>query len=159
MVALWRFGLLFVNKAKPMILSEEEIKCVQQVAKWFEENKDFVGRKEAMKQLRVNDSKYDILIKKMEHIGVVEDVESVMGDRGYGKLFRPSASAQELWREIKADMQKEAAPPDIIEQLKRRARQNPLTAWVIIIFLILALLIPMLNSLVELIRKIIDLFY
>lgn len=142
-----------------MILSKEEIRCVQQVAKWFEENKDFIGRKEAMEQLRVDGNKYDTLIKKMEHIGVVEDVENVMGDRGYATSFRPSAYAQELWREIEADMQKEPAPPDIIEQLKRRARQNPLTAWVIIIFLVLALLLPMLNSLVELISKIIDLFY
>lgn len=142
-----------------MILSKEEIRCVQQVAKWFEENKDFIGRKETMEQLRVDDNKYDTLIKKMEHIGVVEDVENVMGDRGYATSFRPSAYAQELWREIEADMQKEPAPPDIIEQLKRRARQNPLTAWVIIIFLVLALLLPMLNSLVELISKIIDLFY
>jgi len=142
-----------------MILSEEEINCVQQVAKWFEENKDFIGRKEAMEQLRVKDSQYETLLKKMEHIGVVEDVESVMGDRGYATSFRPSAYAQELWRDIEADMQKEPAPPDIIEQLKRRARQDPLTAWVIIIFLVLALLIPMLNSLVELLSKIIDLFY
>lgn len=142
-----------------MILSKEEIKCVQQVAKWFEENKSIVGRKEAIKALRVEDDKYEIIIKKMEHIGVVEDVINVMGEKGYATSFRPSAYAQELWQEIEADMQKEAAPPDIIEQLKRRARQNPLTAWVIIIFLLLALLIPMLNSLVELLSKIIDLFY
>ena len=111
-----------------------------------------------MRELRVDANKYEILIKKMEHLGVVEDVQTVMGEGGYAVFFRPSAYAISLSREIEIEQQEEGAPPDIIEQLRKRVRQNPWTAWPIIVFLLLALLIPMLNSLLELLGKIVNFF-
>jgi type VI protein secretion system component VasF len=68
--------------------------------------------------------------------------------------------SEQLVRQLdeQIENEKRVAPPDIVEQLKARARRNPLTAWLIIVFLILALLIPLLNSLWELLGKIMSFF-
>jgi hypothetical protein len=97
------------------------------------------------------DDTYDVLIRRMEHIGAVEKISSVMGPEGYAIAFWPSAYVVELTREI--DAQKES-PVDIVEQLKNRIRQNPWTAWPIIIILALAFLIPAINQFWELARKV-----
>ena len=65
-----------------MKYSEDEKKCIRIIAKWFRENKKFVNRDEAIKELGVDDNKYDTLIKMMEHLGVVQDVERGMGGNG-----------------------------------------------------------------------------
>ncbi|MBA7691426.1 hypothetical protein ES703_99970 [subsurface metagenome] len=103
-----------------MIYSEDEKKCIKLVAKWFRENKDFVKREDAIKELRVDNDSYDTLIKMMEHIGAVEAVETVMGKAGYGVCFRPSAYAEELAREIEVEEVAHKDDPDSIIELLRK---------------------------------------
>ncbi len=91
-----------------MKYSDAEKQCIRIVAKWFRENRDFVGRDDAIKELGVDDITYDTLIKMMEHIGVVKGIKSVMGSNGYAVLFRPSAYAEQLAREIDAQSEQEA---------------------------------------------------
>jgi len=140
-----------------MRLNEQEMKCVELIAKWFGENKSVVNRKDAMKELGVADDAYEVLIKRMEQIGAV-DIPSGVLDR-YTIAFRPLANAVELAREIEAQKQAKAAPVDIIDQVKKRIRQNPWTAWPIIIILGLAFLAPAINQSWELIMKIVRAFF
>lgn len=137
-----------------MILNKKEQNCIRFLAKCFSENKVFIKRDWAIEHMRVDDVTYETLIRKMEHIGAIENVTNVMGKGGYGYSFRISAHAEELARQL----QRTKASPDIVEQLKERAQRNPLTAWLIIMFLILALLVPLLNSLWELLGKIMSFF-
>ena len=139
-----------------MILSEKETEFLQLLAKWFEEGKVYVPCDVAMKEVGVDEKRYDNLVRTMEELGAIEKVSSA--DQCYAVLVYPSAKAVQLVREIDLEKQKMATPPDIVEQLKVRVRQNPCTAWPVIIFIALALFIPMLNNLFELINKIIDLF-
>lgn len=139
-----------------MILTKEEIKCVQTIAKWFKENKTLINRSDAKKELGVDDATYEVLIKRMEFIGAVEKVLSTSG--GYAAYFRPSAYAVELAGEIELETKREKAPPDLLEQFKTRVRRNPKTAWPLIVVVALALLIPLINSLIELIEKIVHVF-
>jgi hypothetical protein len=141
-----------------MRLNEQEIKCIELIAKWFGENKRLINRPEAIKELGVDDDTYEVLIRRMELIGVIEKPNSVLGQGGYAIAFRPSPYVIEVVREIEAQKKATQAPVDIVEQLKIRIRQNPLTAWPIIIILALAFLIPALNQFWELITKIVRLF-
>ncbi len=79
---------------------EDEKRCIRIIAKWFRENKSLVNRDEAMNEFGVDNDRYDVLMKTMEHYGVVEKVESVMGKNGYAIAFWPSAYAEELAREL-----------------------------------------------------------
>ena len=62
-----------------MKYNEDEKKYRRIIAKWFRENKTFVNRDEAIKELGVDDSTYDTLIRMMDYNCIVEEVHSVMG--------------------------------------------------------------------------------
>lgn len=83
-----------------MQFNEDEKKCIRIIARWFRENKTLVNRDEAMRELGVYDDKYDVLMKLMEHNGVIENVTTTRGENGYAKAFQPSAHAEELVREF-----------------------------------------------------------
>ncbi len=136
-----------------MIFNEQEIKFLKLIAKWFEENKHTVTREEAIKESRVKGDIYEVLVQKMLHEGAIDKIESNSRDERYAQ-FTPLARAVELLREIEAE-----AAVDIMEQLKKRIRQNPRTAWPVIIFLVLALSIPLVNQLWELLERIVKLFW
>ena len=137
-----------------MRFNEQEIKCIKLIAHWFEQNEKLVNPEKAIKEMGIDNETYDVLMKKMEHIGAIEkDLHQIGNIRCFVSLH-PSARAVELSREIEAEKKSMETPVDIVEQLKARARRNPLTAWLIIIFIIIALLVPLLNSLWELLEKI-----
>ena len=83
-----------------MQYKEDEKKCIRTIAKWFRENKSLINRSEAIKELGVDDDRYEVLIKMMEQWGVVDVVGSVLGKNGYANHFRPSAYAEQLAREF-----------------------------------------------------------
>ena len=140
-----------------MILNEEEQNCIRFLAKCFAENRTlFIQRTWAMEQMEIDDDKYETLMRIMEEIGAIDRVSS--SSSGYATAFQISPYVLQLQRELDLEEQKAKVPPDIVEQLEARVRQNPWTAGIIIIFLILALLIPLLNSLWELLEKIMSFF-
>ena len=103
-----------------MNFNEDEIRCILFVAKCFCENRDFISRDEAIKELGVEDVTYDTLIKIMKHHGVVGDVKSVTGKNGYAVFFRPLAYAEKLAREIKDEKPgPKQTDSDIVELLRR----------------------------------------
>lgn len=104
-----------------MKYSEDEIKCIRIIAKWFRENRGFVKREEAIKEFDLDDNKYETLIRMMEHNGIVEKVNSNMRN-GYASSFRPSPHAEQLAREFVDDdvkRNKENEFATIVELLKK----------------------------------------
>jgi hypothetical protein len=102
-----------------MQYNKDEKRCVRIIAKWFRENREFLNRSEAIEELGVDDDRYDVLIKLMEHNGVVEKVRSVMGKDGYAIAFKPSAYAEELAREFDQEEKTANEDGDYIEDHHR----------------------------------------
>ena len=142
-----------------MILNEQEKKCVELLAHLFEHNEKFVNQQSIIEQMGINGANYDVLMKTMEHLGAVEKVSTQIGRWGHITVLHPSPCAVELLREIEAEKKSMQAPVDIIDQVKKQIRQNPWTAWPIIIILGLAFLVPAINQLWELIMKIVRAFF
>ena len=146
-----------------MILNEKEQRVLRTIAKWYTEAKSDIDRNSAMAELQISDSEYNTIMLLMQDIGAIEAKHGLSHEPNYVALdFTPLCQSEQLLRqmdtEIEIENKKRATPPDIVEQLKARVRQNPCTAWAIIIFLTLALLIPLLNSLWELLEKIMSVF-
>ncbi|MCH9023585.1 MAG: hypothetical protein IID32_12610 [Planctomycetes bacterium] len=139
-----------------MTFEDQEIECISLFSKWFSRNKDSINRNEVIEELKLTDDQYETLIKKMEHYGAIENVRSVLGSTGYAVYFQISPYVTDLDQEIERKLNDTESPADIIDQLITRVRSNPWSAWPIIIFLLLALLIPFLNNFLELIRKFLD---
>jgi hypothetical protein len=142
-----------------VILNEKEQTVLRTIAKYYGKGKNDIDRHSAITELQISDSEYNTIMLLMENIGAIEAKHGLPHEPNYVALdFTPLCYSEQLVREMDIDIQienkKRAVPPDIIEQLKARARRNPLTAWLIIVILILALLIPLLNSLWELLGKI-----
>lgn len=87
----------------------------------------------------------------MENFGAVEDITSLSS--GYASMFKISPNVLQIVREIESNQDSQETP-DIIEQIKSRVKANPWTAWRIIVFITLSLLIPFVNNLLGLIEKI-----
>ena len=144
-----------------MILNEKEQGVLRTIAKWYKEDKNDIDRNSAITELQIGDSEYNTIMLLMENIGAIEAKHGLPHEPNYVALdFTPLCYSEQLVRQINEQIENEkrAAPPDIVQQLQSRARQNPLTAWTIIIFLILALLIQLLNNSWELWEKIMSLF-
>lgn len=140
-----------------MILNEKEQRVLRTIAKWYKEGKNDIDRNSAMAELQISDSEYNTIMPFMESIGAIEAKHGLPHEPNYVALdFTPLCQSEQRVRQIdeQIESEKRAAPPDIVQQLESRVRQNPWTAGIIIIFLILALLIPLLNSLWELLEKI-----
>ena len=136
-----------------MFLSVEEILFIKQLAKWFNENKAIqLDREEVMKKLNLDSSRYEVLIQTMESMGIIEEISSY--DGCYAGHFNIRPYVVQFAREIEKNERESTSRVDIIEQVKNHVRKSPWTAWPIIVFLGLSLLISFLNSLVELIEKI-----
>ena len=146
-----------------MILNEKEEKVLRTIAKWYGEGKNDIDRNSAITELQISDSEYNTIMLLMENNGAIEAKHGLPHEPNYVALdFTPLCYSEQLVRtmdiEIQIENKKRAVPPDIIEQLKARARQNPRTAWPVIIFLVLALLIPLVNQFWELLARIVKLF-
>ena len=147
-----------------MRLNGKEQEVLRAIAKWYREGKNDIDRTSATAELQISDSEYNTIMPLMENIGAIEAKHGLLHEPNHVALdFTPLSYSEQLARQIDIQIEienkKRAAPPDIVEQLKVRARQNPWMAWAIIIFLILALLIPLLNFLWELLEKITRFFY
>jgi hypothetical protein len=143
-------------------LNGKEQGVLRTIAKWYREGKNDIDRNSAMTELQISDSEYNTIMLLMEYIGAIEAKHGLPHEPNYVALdFTPLCYSEQLVRQLdeQIENEKRVAPPDIVEQLKARARRNPLTAWLIIIFLILALLVQLLNSLWELLGKIYAFFW
>ncbi|MBN1126591.1 MAG: hypothetical protein JXA82_16410 [Sedimentisphaerales bacterium] len=141
-----------------MHLTDEEIKFIRIIAKLVEENVRFITRTDFIKQFNYTDKEYEVLMKKMEDFGVIEDVSHTLDSNGgYAVSFKPSTLSVEIMREIDHQIAT-AEGPDIVDQLIKRFRSNPKTAWLILFFLFLSLAIPMITSLLDLISRIVEFF-
>ena len=134
-----------------MILDQQEKACVRLFARWFEQNKHFCNRDDVLQALGLDQGGYEPLIKKMELLGVIERVLSTRA--GYGVHFVVTAESVQVAREIDGQESEARTPPDIVDQLKKRARRNPWLARIIIVGLLLAFLLSLLNNMIAIIQK------
>jgi hypothetical protein len=145
-----------------MRLNEKEQKVLRIIAKWYKEGRNDIDRMSAITELRISDFEYNTIMLLMEHIGAIEAMHGQPSDGpNYVALdFTPLCYSEQLVRQIdeQIEIEKRVAPPDIVQQLLSRVRQNPWTAWTIIVFLVLSLLVPLLNGFWELLEKIMSLF-
>jgi len=139
---LWKKG------DQAMRFNEQEIKFLKLIAKCFKENKRVI-RDEVIKELRIDDDTYEVLVQEMLNEVAVEKVDNMRAKK-YAEL-KPLARAVELVREIEA-------PVDIVEKWNKKIRQNPRTAWIVIILLVLVLFIALVNQAWELIARIVKVF-
>jgi len=140
-----------------MRLNEKEQQVLRTIAQWYSQGKTDIGRNSAIAELQISDSEYNTIMLLMQDIEAIEAKHGLPHEPNYVALdFTPLCRSDQLVRQIdeQIESQRSATPPDIVQQLHSRARRNPLTAGIIIAFIILALLIPLLNSLWELLEKI-----
>ena len=137
-----------------MIFNENEIDSIRKLAACFEEGQTRrMTREWAKEQLGLDDTGYDTIMRTMEKIGAIEKVEGSTRS-GYATTFCISPNAVQLARQIAAQHQQAQVPPDIVAQFKQRLHRNPKTAIIVIIALGLAIFIPLLNILFEVLPKI-----
>ena len=130
-----------------MKFNKQEIKFIRISATCFKENRDVI-REEVIKELCIDDETYEVLAKIMIDEGIVEKIHNMRAKK-YTKL-KPLAKAVELLREIEA-------PVDIVDKWYKKMRQNPRTAWIVVLLLVLVLLIALVNQAWELIERIVKL--
>lgn len=141
-----------------MIFNQNEIDCIKKLAACFEEGQTRrMTREWAKEQLGLDDTGYDTIMRTMETIGAIEKVDGSTRS-GYATTFCISSYSVQLARQIAAQQQQSQVPPDIVDQFKQRLHRNPKTAIIVIIGVVLAILIPLLNSGIELVQKLITLF-
>jgi hypothetical protein len=126
-----------------------EADVIKTIATWFEKNQRFISADFAMQELKLGRDEFEPFILRLERYGAVEDIRAADGYRV--AFFTPAPSIIDLAHKIE-----EAAsppPPDIVEQLKIRVRQNPVTAWIIILAVVTTTLVTFVNQALELWRK------
>ncbi|MFC1601601.1 hypothetical protein ACFL34_04555 [Candidatus Sumerlaeota bacterium] len=106
-----------------------------------------------MEQLGIDDTaKYEVLMKRMDAIGALALMSGT--NMCAATTINPGPHARDILHEARAYQKAEGAAPDIIDQMRDRARRNPVIAGVIIVVLVLAIVIPLVNSAWELIEKV-----
>ena len=90
-----------------MELNNKEVEFIHFAAKCFEDNKDRINAQEVMNEMGISREQYEVLVKVMENMDIVEDAWSHMRER-YAS-FRVTAYAQQLSRELKAKPKREKA--------------------------------------------------
>jgi hypothetical protein len=140
-----------------VILNEKEQKVLRAIAKWYREGKNSIDRETAMAELEISDSEYNTIMLLMEENGVIEAMNGHPSDGpDYIALdFTPLCRSEQLVRQmdIEIENKKNTPLPDFVDQLKKRIRQNPVAAWLIIIFIVLTSIITLVNQLWDLIMK------
>lgn len=133
-------------------LSDKELDCLKVIARWFSEGKgqQFLGD-ETYKELGITAQEFTPIIRTMEHIGAVDN----LGTCEDGVIsFRPTAHSLQLVRELEQQRAAGTPPPDIVEQIEKRARRKPVLAWTIIAGLVLTMALSILDNLTSLIERI-----
>ncbi|MCX5653681.1 MAG: hypothetical protein NTY65_03395 [Planctomycetota bacterium] len=134
-----------------VLLNNKEIECVKVVARWFSEGKgqQFMGP-ETYEALGITAEEFTPTILTLRQAGAVDN----LGLDGHEVFsFRPTAYSVQIVREL--DQQKAtSSPPDIVDQIKQRARRKPVLAWAIIGALVLTMVLSILDNLTSLIERI-----
>ncbi len=127
--------------------NKEEQEFIRALARWFKENKGFAKRESVMLELGLAADEYEVLMRKMDAMGFVEQVTTTSG--GYAHWFRPSASAVQAVREMDEQARKAKVPPDIIAEARSWARRKPYVAWSIVALVVLTFLVQLINGVLE----------
>ncbi len=130
-----------------MTFNEQEIKFLKLIAEWFEKNKIFVKREEAIKKSHIDGDTYEVLVRKMLHLGAIEKIESNMRGKKCA-AFRTSPRAVELVREIESADNIKPKPPEMIQKIlwiKMFGRKYWLLVFLMVLLFLILYLLPKLN--------------
>jgi hypothetical protein len=137
-----------------MLLNEKEQNVLRTIAKWYREGINSIDRVTAITKLEISDSEYNTIMPLMEKIGAIEAMHGHPSDGpDYIALdFTPLYYSEQIIRQIDKDNENKSHP-DLVDQLKRRVRENPIAACLIISFIALTSIITLINQLWDLIIK------
>lgn len=134
-------------------LSDKELECLKVIARWFSEGKRAQARGvKTYEALGITAEEFTPIIRTMELIGAVEKLDQY--DREGVISFRPTAYSLQLVRELEQQRAAGTPPPDIVEQIEKRARRKPVLAWTIIAALVLTMAISILDNLTSLMERV-----
>lgn len=111
-----------------MLLTDQEEKCIQTLAQWFEDGETEVQGSHAVERMGLTWDAFNTLMRKMHHFGAVEVRLGL--DEGSVDVFQVSPYAVQLARELDAEA---SIAPDFVEQIQRRLRRHPVAGWLIVI--------------------------
>ena len=124
------------------------------VSEWFQAGEVRLFREpDTLRAMGIDDTEFSPIVNTLEHIGAVQELGFMGADV---VSFKPAALSLQLVREIEQKQAVPVAPPDIVEQFQRRARQNPRLAWIIIVALVLTVALSMIENLFAIIQRIIE---
>jgi hypothetical protein len=141
-----------------MLYNEKERQCVRFLARCLQDGDKLVDKDKLKKALEVDDREYNSLIRQMEVADAIRDATtSSMGIIVVALEISPHVT--QLARDLDREERIAQAPPDIVDKLQARARRHPWIARIIVTVLVLAIVVPLVNSIWELIEKIVGAFF
>ena len=134
-------------------ISDKELECLKVIARWFSEGKGQQHRGvETYEELGITAEEFTPIIRTMQLIGAVENLDQ-FDDVGVVS-FRPTAHSLQLVREWEQKRAAGTPAADIVEQIEKRARRNPVLAWSIIVTLVLTMVLSIFDNLTSLIERV-----
>jgi hypothetical protein len=139
--------------------SADEVACVKKLAERFEKNQIFVnlatkgqgGKLQFADPLELPAEKRGAILGVMGHAGLITNIRHAAGLPYMS--FQISPEAVQAVRKIREQENRKEEPRDIVEQLQKTAKSNPIAAWVIIGFIVLVAIVAGANQLFELLDK------
>lgn len=138
-------------------ISEEEKKCVRIFAKLFKNGDNHARNpREALRVegLDLAYKDYEVLMRMMEKYGVIEAPTHVLADEGYYVMFRISADAIRIEREIDSLEKQVKEPEDIVGKVNESVRSNPWLAFVLIAFFVLMAAATFINQTISIFQNV-----
>ena len=99
-----------------VLLNDAEAQCIRTLASWFEDGETELHGSEARERIGLSWDTFNVLMRKMHHIGAVEILLGL--DDGPVDLFRVSARAVQLARELDARRREASIPADFVDQIQ-----------------------------------------
>jgi hypothetical protein len=134
-----------------MRFTDKECAAICVLAGWFNENrKGFISREEAMQAFSMTLDEYVPFMQRMEESRAITGAGH--SSAGRCMFFNAGSAALDLAEKIDAQ-KRERATPDVVDQLRRRFKTNPVAAWIIVVLGALTFLATLANQLLSLWEK------
>ena len=133
------------------IFKDGEIRCIKQLAKFFEQGHRTWANEEDYEELGLTKETYVSAIAVLEMHGAIENVEHNF--ESHYQSFTISPMVVQIARQIEEAEVEASKGKDIVEQIKQKTRSSPSMAWIIIIFFILVGLATLVNQTIQILQN------
>lgn len=134
--------------------SDEEAACIKRLAQPFDIRRIDNGasnQNDPNLSLNLPKERWETVLRMMERYGAIHNVTHAAGIRFLH--FRILPNAVELARQIREAEQESEAPRNIVEQIEKKAKSNPVFAWAIIVLGVLMALASLINNSLDILQK------